>query len=87
VARWAEEKNIVAHEIQWTVNSFKYFQDKWTERVIRAGAEEPGLQAYGEKQVELWESLAQHAEEMFEWARTTSKEERWRKNGPDRVVL
>ncbi|KAJ7315613.1 hypothetical protein DFH08DRAFT_661636, partial [Mycena albidolilacea] len=31
VARWTEEKNIIAHEMRWTVNSFKYFSETWRE--------------------------------------------------------
>ncbi|KAJ7831079.1 hypothetical protein B0H13DRAFT_1475328, partial [Mycena leptocephala] len=65
VARSVEEKNIVAHEMGWTVNSFKYFHDEWTERVRKASNEEPRLQAYADKQVDLWESFAKNAEEMF----------------------
>lgn len=83
VARWAEEKNIVAHEMQWTINSFKYFCETWRERAGKTGPEGTGLGAYGEKQGDLWESLQKRAEEMFEWARNVPKEERWRKKGPE----
>jgi hypothetical protein len=83
VARWAEEKNIVAHEMQWTINSFKYCCETWRERAGKTGPEGTGLGAYGEKQGDLWESLQKRAEEMFEWARNVPKEERWRKKGPE----
>ncbi|KAF7357066.1 hypothetical protein MSAN_01300600 [Mycena sanguinolenta] len=87
VARWTEEKKIVAHEMVWIVKSFKYFREQWADRVRKAGVEEPGLQAFAEKQIDLWDTFAKNAEEMFQWAKTTSKEERWRKKGPEVAMI
>ncbi|KAJ7231588.1 hypothetical protein B0H12DRAFT_1029416 [Mycena haematopus] len=88
VSRWKEEQTIVAHEMQWTINSFKYFREKWIERAqVAESASEAGLQAYAQKQTNLWEGLAKRAEEMFEWARTTPKRDRWRKKGPQAAII
>ncbi|KAJ7177717.1 hypothetical protein C8R46DRAFT_888663 [Mycena filopes] len=83
MARWREEKVIVACEMEWTVKSFQHKQSLWAERCDKAGVEEEsGLQAYAEKQVDTWQDFAKHAYSMFEWARRTPKKERWRKKGP-----
>ncbi|KAJ7637930.1 hypothetical protein DFH06DRAFT_1002060 [Mycena polygramma] len=82
VTRWEEEKDFVGHEMQWTVNSFKHLRHEWTERSRKAGDEKPGLQAYAEKQVAMWEEFLGNAEAMFQWAKTTSKQDRKRKKGP-----
>ncbi|KAJ7906100.1 hypothetical protein B0H13DRAFT_1537508, partial [Mycena leptocephala] len=65
VARWIEEKKIVSNEMIWTINSFAYNRDQW-KRQIEAHPDEPGLRAYAEKQVELWENFAVHGAEMFD---------------------
>ncbi|KAJ7453372.1 hypothetical protein B0H11DRAFT_1741449 [Mycena galericulata] len=87
VMRWTEEKKIVSNEMVWTINSFKYYQEQWQQRVEDAGLREPGLRAYAEKQVDLWKSFAVNGESMFQWARSTSKKERWRKKGPGLVLI
>ncbi|KAJ6563254.1 hypothetical protein B0H10DRAFT_1966176 [Mycena sp. CBHHK59/15] len=70
VDRWKEEGKFVVNEMVWTVNSFKYQCNQWKLRVEAAKLEEEdGLQAYAEKQVDLWESFAVHGKEMFDWAK------------------
>ncbi|KAJ6556907.1 hypothetical protein B0H10DRAFT_1847369, partial [Mycena sp. CBHHK59/15] len=65
VDRWKEEGKFVVNEMVWTVNSFKYRCNQWKLWVEAAKLEEEdGLQAYAEKQVDLWESFAVHGKEM-----------------------
>ncbi|KAJ6619617.1 hypothetical protein B0H10DRAFT_1912781 [Mycena sp. CBHHK59/15] len=87
VAWWAEEKIFISKEMIWTVNSFSYYRDQWKDRIRAAEQSELGLRAYAEKQVDLWGSFATHAQEMFDWVRSTPKKERWRKKGPAGVLI
>ncbi|KAJ7457161.1 hypothetical protein B0H11DRAFT_2199920 [Mycena galericulata] len=68
VMRWTEEKKIVSNEMVWTINSFKYYQEQWQQRVEDAGLREPGLRAYAEKQVDLWKSFAVNGEKYNAWS-------------------
>ncbi|KAJ6563204.1 hypothetical protein B0H10DRAFT_1966206 [Mycena sp. CBHHK59/15] len=70
VDRWKEEGKFVVNEM-WKL---------WVEAAKLE--EEDGLQAYEEKQVDLWQSSAVHGKEMFDWAKSTPKTHRWRKTGP-----
>ncbi|KAJ7769293.1 hypothetical protein B0H16DRAFT_1452497 [Mycena metata] len=87
VARWTEEKSIVAKEMQRTVKSFQFLCDEWALRATNAGVDEHGLRAYAEKQVDVWNNFAGHAEAVFKWAKSTSKRERWRQKGPKPISL
>jgi cyclopropane fatty-acyl-phospholipid synthase-like methyltransferase len=82
VARWVEEKEIVSKEMEWTLNSFAYHQDQWKARIDN-NPDQPGFQAYAEKQLDLWNTFAQYGTEMFHWAKETAKKDRWRKLGPE----
>ncbi|KAJ7026030.1 hypothetical protein C8F04DRAFT_966980 [Mycena alexandri] len=87
VARWTEEKSMVAKEMQWTVKSFQFLGAEWASRVTNAGVDEHGLRAYTKKQVEVWNDFAGHAEVVFKWAKSTSKREQWRQKGPKPMSL
>jgi hypothetical protein len=47
----------------WTVNWFKYQQGEWNQRWKQAT--KPGHQAYAYKQVLVWKTFAEDAEEKF----------------------
>jgi hypothetical protein len=54
---------LVRHEMGWTVNWFKYQQGEWNKRWKQAT--KPGHQAYAYKQVLVWKTFAEDAEEKF----------------------
>ena len=49
--RWAEEKVLLHHEIQWTRNSFEYMKKKWMDRATTGP---PRLAFYAYQQAETW---------------------------------
>jgi len=65
--RWSEELRLVEYEMQWTVNWFRWKERQWQQRLRDLDDEErpPGLDCYCHKQMVLWNSLADQAEEKF----------------------
>ncbi|KAF8206629.1 hypothetical protein K438DRAFT_1756006 [Mycena galopus ATCC 62051] len=86
VARWREETEIVSKEMNWTISSFLYKRDQWRQRSDSCGTN-AGCKAYADKQSHLWGEFATHGAEMFEWAKGTPKEGRWRKRGPGKKFM
>jgi hypothetical protein len=69
--RWEEGKNVVRHEMVWTVNYFKHYERQWEERRKyvsddREGAD--GLQCYAAKQAGLWRRFSKSAIAQFQVA-------------------
>lgn len=66
--RWEEEVNLIRHEMEWTVNYFKYRKREWEDRVGVSGVDSrvaEGLQSYAEKQVGLWNKFSENAIATF----------------------
>jgi hypothetical protein len=70
--------------MDWTVRWFEHKIREW--ETVKCGAETAYLKAYAMRQVEQWESLRSRAQQMFKWAKETTKEERKRKKGPSGMV-
>jgi hypothetical protein len=53
--------------MQWTVNWFRWKEEQWSMRLSDTEDEErpPGLDGYCHKQVALWGSLADQAQNQF----------------------
>jgi hypothetical protein len=66
-SRWSEEFRIVGYEMRWTVNWFRWKGEQWRLRLDDMEDEErpPGLDCYCHKQMTLWTSLANEAENQF----------------------
>ena len=70
--RWAEELILVKHEMQWTLNFYMYTAQRWqTRRDMpqpeweRQSRPNRGRRAYAEKQIAMWNSLAEVSENAF----------------------
>lgn len=65
--RWSEEWRVVEYEMQWTVNWFHWKANQWRQRLRDVDDDErpPGLDAYCHKQIALWGSLADQAQDGF----------------------
>ena len=58
---------MVEYEMQWTVNWFHWKANQWRQRLRDVDDDErpPGLDAYCHKQIALWGSLADQAQDGF----------------------
>jgi hypothetical protein len=59
--RWEEERNLVRHEMIWTIEYFKHQQQQWDDRREQIAKEKEsaaGLACYAAKQVALWKEFA-----------------------------
>ncbi|KAI0245553.1 hypothetical protein BJV78DRAFT_1158538 [Lactifluus subvellereus] len=67
ISCWSEEFWLVGLEMEWTVNWFRWKENKWRKRLgnIEDGEWPPGLDCYCHKQMVLWGSLAEQAETKF----------------------
>ncbi|TFK64685.1 hypothetical protein BDN72DRAFT_774275, partial [Pluteus cervinus] len=63
--RAREEKILVEHEMQWTINYFQHRENQWT-LLEQASQDKPGHQAYACRQQEMWRGLADQARETFQ---------------------
>lgn len=61
--RWEEELSLVQHEMGWTVAWFKHQQGEWYRRWNEAT--KPGHQAYAYRQMMIWKTFAEDAEDKF----------------------
>ena len=61
--RWEEEMELVAREMDWTVNCFEHYEAIWKGRA--EAAESAGKGAYAWKQGSMWERWAKMARDRF----------------------
>jgi len=61
--RWEEELELVASEMDWTVNCFEYHERMWEQRADEAKS--PGKIAYAWKQRSTWGKWAKTAKDTF----------------------
>ncbi len=67
LTRWSEELQLVAYEMQWTVNWFRRMEEDWELRCKRLedGIVVSGLDCYCYKQIAMWRTLADQAHDKF----------------------
>lgn len=64
--RWAEEKLIVRHEMDWTVLYFVRQAEVWVSRMLSADeVTQPGHRCYAARQVNMWKKFAEQAKDAF----------------------
>ena len=65
--RWSEEWRLVEYEMKWTVNWFHWKENQWRQwlRDVDDDERPPGLDSYCHKQIALWGSLADQAQDKF----------------------
>lgn len=63
--RWKEERNILAHEMEWTVRYFFFRYNSWRKLWARTSKEKPGHKAYAQKQIAMWRKLGEDAQVQF----------------------
>ncbi|KAG1838555.1 hypothetical protein F4604DRAFT_1572198 [Suillus subluteus] len=61
--RWEEELTLTRHEMRWTISWFHHQKSQWLRRSMEAM--KSGHQAYGHRQVLLWQMFAEDAEDKF----------------------
>ncbi|KAG2341746.1 hypothetical protein BDR05DRAFT_887861 [Suillus weaverae] len=61
--RWEEELTLTRHEMRWTISWFHHQKTQWLRRSMEAM--KSGHQAYGHRQVLLWQMFADNAEDKF----------------------
>jgi hypothetical protein len=54
---------LVKHEMEWTVNAFKFYNNLWDRREKESTL--PGWSAYASKMKSIYNKLHQHALEQF----------------------
>lgn len=62
--RWAEEKELINHEMGWTVRYYLHMSKTWANR-SRLPTGGPGHLAYANKQEALWLNMARAADSLF----------------------
>ena len=61
--RASEENILVKHEMQWTVNYFRYYSKKWKDRKVSATSY--GHIVYAARQEAMWSRFASSAVKSF----------------------
>ena len=62
--RWSEELNLTEHEMEWTVRFYMYMAKLWaSQRDANAG--DPGLCAYAEQLMDMWNELGRIVDRLF----------------------
>lgn len=67
--QWKEERNILAHEMEWTLRYMHFHYQKWNKASEGVQDKEPGHKAYALKQMAMWKRFGENAQAEFSEAR------------------